>query len=90
MISSTQEKKALMNRINRIAGQVNGLGKMVEDDRECMEILNLVVSVQAALSGVWKQVVKSHLQHCIADAVASKKNTEELIDELVSHIERIK
>ncbi len=87
----TQEDKTkLIHRLNRISGQVNGLSKMINDDRACIEILNQVVSTQAALRGVWKQVVRSHLQHCVTDALIKNKNSDEIINELVEHIEKLK
>ena len=91
MAHFTQEdKKKLTVRLNRISGQINGLSKMINDDRECIEILNQVVSTQAALRGVWKQVVPGHLQHCVTDALIANKNSEQLIDELVEHIEKLR
>lgn len=85
-----EDKKKLTVRLNRISGQINGLSKMINDDRECIEILNQVVSTQAALRGVWKQVVRGHLQHCVTDALIANKNSEQLIDELVEHIEKLR
>lgn len=91
MAHFTQEdKKKLTVRLNRISGQINGLSKMINDDRECIEILNQVVSTQAALRGVWKQVVRGHLQHCVTDALIANKNSEQLIEELVEHIEKLR
>ena len=90
MVCFAQEtKKKLIVRLNRILGQVNGISKMIESDRECIEILNQILSTQAALKSVWKQVVKGHLENHITTAVIENKNSNELIDELVEHIERI-
>lgn len=77
-------------RLNRIEGQIRGIHKMVEENRECMEILNQIMSCQSALKGVWKEVVRGHLQNCIKDAMKSDKNSAELIAELVSHLDKIK
>ncbi len=84
------EKKRLIVRLNRIAGQINGLSKMITDDRECIEILNQIVSTQAALRGVWKQVVRGHLQHCVTDVLIQNKDSNAIIDELVEHIEKLR
>ena len=84
------DKKRLESRLNRIAGQVNGINRMIEQDRECIEILNQIISTQSALRGVWKQVVRGHLQHCITDSLKQNQNSNELIDELVDHIEKLK
>ncbi len=85
-----EDKKNLVVRLNRIAGQINGLSKMINDDRECIDVLNQIVSTQAALRGVWKQVVRSHLQHCVYDALKQNKNGDEIINELVEHIDKLR
>jgi len=54
-------KAANMNRLKRIEGQVRGLRKMVEDDRYCADILVQVASVQEALRGVGRNLMKNHL-----------------------------
>lgn len=87
---SDDDKKRLETRLNRISGQINGINKMISQDRECIEVLNQIISTQAALRGVWKQVVRGHFQHCITDSLKENKNADELIDELVEHIEKLK
>lgn len=87
---TSDDKKRLETRLNRIAGQINGINKMIAQDRECIDVLNQIISTQAALRGVWKQVVRDHLQHCITDSLKQNKNADELIDELVEHIEKLK
>lgn len=87
---TSDDKKRLETRLNRIAGQINGINKMIAQDRECIDVLNQIISTQAALRGVWKQVVRGHLQHCITDSLKQNKNADELIDELVEHIEKLK
>lgn len=84
------DKKKLIVRLNRIAGQVKGLSKMIDEDRECMDILNQIVSTQAALRGVWKQVVRGHLQHCVSDSLRQNKNSDEIIEDLVEHIDKLR
>ncbi|MCM1339520.1 MAG: metal-sensitive transcriptional regulator [Muribaculaceae bacterium] len=87
---SQEDKKRLCARLNRIGGQVQGINRMIEQDRECIEILNQIVSTQSALKGVWKQVVQGHLQHCVSEAMENHKTGNELIEELVEHIEKLK
>lgn len=87
---SEEEKKKLLTRLNRIEGQVRGIAKMIETQRECVEILNQLTSCQSALKGVWKEVVRSHLQNCIKNGLISQQNTDSLINELVEHLEKMK
>ena len=57
--------------LNRIAGQVKGVGQMVEDQRYCIDILHQVHAVKAALSKVETQILKSHAACCVEQAIAS-------------------
>ncbi|HXJ13280.1 MAG TPA: metal-sensitive transcriptional regulator [Candidatus Limnocylindrales bacterium] len=78
-------KAANLNRLKRIEGQVRGLQKMVENDRYCADILVQVASVQEALRGVGRNLMKNHLQHCATKAISSGKPKEAaaMYDELL-------
>ena len=78
-------KAANLNRLRRIEGQIRGLQKMVEEDRYCPDILVQVASVQEALRGVGRNLMKNHLQHCATEAIASGKPKEmaAMYDELL-------
>jgi DNA-binding FrmR family transcriptional regulator len=81
-------KEANQNRLRRIEGQVRGLQKMVEEDRYCADIVTQVASVQEALRGVARNLMKNHLHHCAAQALRSsrKEETEAMYDELLELI----
>ena len=81
-------KEANQNRLRRIEGQVRGLQKMVEEDRYCADIVTQVASVQEALRGVARNLMKNHLHHCAAQALRSRKKeeTEGMYDELLELI----
>ena len=81
-------KEANQNRLRRIEGQVRGLQKMVEEDRYCADIITQVASVQEALRGVARNLMKNHLHHCAAKALRSgkKDQTEAMYDELLELI----
>jgi DNA-binding FrmR family transcriptional regulator len=81
-------KEANQNRLRRIEGQVRGLQKMVEEDRYCADIITQVASVQEALRGVARNLMKNHLHHCAAKALRSgkKDETEAMYDELLELI----
>lgn len=87
---SDNDKKRLKTRLNRIEGQIRGIAKMLDENRDCIEILNQIISTQSALKGVWKQVIKDHLMVHISQALTNHKHGEELVDELVEHLEKIK
>ena len=81
-------KAANQNRLRRIEGQIRGLQKRVEEDRYCADIITQVASVQEALRGVVRNLMKNHLHHCAAKALHSgkKAETEAMYDELLELI----
>lgn len=78
-------KEANRNRLRRIEGQVRGLQKMVEGDRYCADVITQIASVQEALRGVARNLMKNHLHHCAAKALRSgkKQEAEAMYDELL-------
>lgn len=72
-------------RIRRIAGQVAGIERMIEEDRYCVDVLLQVAAVRAALDGVGKLLLRGHVETCVADAFASprRRDREQKIDELM-------
>src|ERR1700730_6957979 len=75
-------KAADRRRLRRIEGQIRGLQKMVEDDRYCPDIITQVASVQEALRGVARNLMRNHLHHCAAKALRSGKKAQAMYDEL--------
>ncbi|MDP2205010.1 MAG: metal-sensitive transcriptional regulator [Alphaproteobacteria bacterium] len=72
--------------VNRIGGQVSGIGKMIEDGRYCPDILNQIRAARAALKTLEGRILRGHLQSCVRDAFAST-NTDvqaEKIEEVVN------
>ncbi len=77
-----QEKKAVINRLKRIEGQVRGIERMVEENRYCIDILVQISAIQAALKKVGLSVTKRHIDHCVRHAVTEGEG-EEMVDELL-------
>jgi DNA-binding FrmR family transcriptional regulator len=65
------DKEALVKRLHRIEGQVRGIGRMVEDDRYCIDILTQVAAVNTALESLAFKVLDDHVNHCVTDALSS-------------------
>ena len=73
-----------LKRLRRIEGQVRGLQKMVEEDRYCADILTQISSVQEALRGVGRELMRNHLKHCATSAIkAGPEQAEPMYDELI-------
>lgn len=79
---SDEEKKAIVNRLKRIEGQVRGIQKMVEDDRYCIDILVQISAIQAALKKVGLSISERHMKHCVTHAIKTGDG-DEAIDELI-------
>lgn len=88
LCGTDQDKERLVSRLRRIEGQVRGLCGMVEQDRDCIEVLQQITSVSGALRGVWTQIVGDHLRGCIAKAAMDRDDL--LIDELIEHLQKIR
>ena len=65
------DRKAILNRLKRVEGQVRGISAMVEDDRYCIDILQQLQAVKAALSRAEDAILKNHAACCVAEAIAS-------------------
>jgi CsoR family transcriptional regulator, copper-sensing transcriptional repressor len=78
-------KAAVLTRLRRIEGQARGLQKMVEEERYCADVLAQVSSVQEALRGVARALMRNHLKHCATSAIRSGNpdEAEAMYDELV-------
>jgi len=84
-------KSANIRRLRRVEGQIRGLQKMVHEDRYCMDILIQVSSVQEALRGVSRNLMRNHLRHCASHAIRSghpldsEAVFEEILDLMFKH-----
>jgi DNA-binding FrmR family transcriptional regulator len=63
------QTKSVLNRLSRINGHIGAVKRMVEDGRDCPEVLIQLAAVRSAIDGVCKIILKDHLDHCIVDAV---------------------
>jgi DNA-binding FrmR family transcriptional regulator len=70
-IFTEELNRDLIDRLARVEGQVRGVAKMVEGQRPCLEVLQQLASVQAALKGVTKSVLRNYLERCASDAIRS-------------------
>jgi DNA-binding FrmR family transcriptional regulator len=65
------DKTGLARRLNRIEGQVRGIGKMIDEDRYCVDVLTQVSAVQSALDALALRLLEHHLHGCVQHAVKS-------------------
>jgi DNA helicase-2/ATP-dependent DNA helicase PcrA len=70
-------KTACLKRLGRIEGQVRGLGRMVEEDRYCIDVVTQISAVRAALRKVEEEILRDHVAHCVEHAIASGDKDEQ-------------
>jgi DNA-binding FrmR family transcriptional regulator len=83
----TDNKDHLLKRVNRLEGQVRGVGRMIEQDRYCIDIVNQLSAIQAAARELSLQLLEGHVRHCVAEAVR-EDNAEPKLQELVEALGR--
>ena len=81
-----QKTKAVLNRLSRAIGHMESIKRMVEDGRDCSEVLVQLSAVKAAINNTAKVILKDHIEHCMVDAVES--GDHEAIEELTAAIDR--
>ena len=80
-------KNELLTRLRRIGGQVDGIARMVEDDRYCMEVVTQISAAQGALERVALGLLDDHARHCIVEAEGDER--PERADELMAAVGRL-
>lgn len=85
---SKEEEKALKDRLSRIQGQVNGVSKMIEDNRYCGDILIQIASIERSLQEVGYIILKTHMDTCVREDI--KNDKEGIVDETIDLIRKLK
>lgn len=79
--------KKVLNRINYSIGHLNGILKMIEEGRDCSEVLVQLSAVNASISKVRKIIIKDHMEHCIVDAV--KSGDQKVLDDFLASMDKL-
>ncbi|MDD8048147.1 MAG: metal-sensing transcriptional repressor [Thomasclavelia sp.] len=86
-IRTNDEKKKMVQRLNRIEGQVRGISNMVQEDRYCVDIFNQVLAIQKSLNSFNKVLLANHINTCVVEDI--KNDNTEAVDELCSLIQKL-
>ncbi len=78
--------KAVINRLARAIGHLEHVKRMVEEGRDCSEVLIQIAAVRAAINNVGKVILQDHIQHCVVEAVA--RDDEQALDDLCQAIDK--
>ncbi|WP_026651252.1 metal-sensing transcriptional repressor [Butyrivibrio proteoclasticus] len=81
-----EEMKAIVNRLSKAIGHLESVKRMVEDDKDCTEVLIQLAAVRSAINNTGKAILKQHISHCIVHAV--QDGDEEAIQELNEAIDK--
>ncbi len=82
-----EERKALLNRLRRIEGQVRGLQNMLDNDVYCADILTQSAAVTAAMNAFNRELLSAHIHGCVARDI--RAGNDEVIDELMATIQKL-
>ncbi len=82
-----EEQKKLINRLNRIEGQIRGIKGMVESDAYCTDIITQVAAANAALNAFNKQLLSEHIRTCVAQDI--KDGKEDTIEDLLITLQKL-
>ena len=85
---SEKEKKQLQNRLSRMAGQLNGISRMLEENRYCGDILTQVAAVESALQALGYAILKEHMETCVVEEI--QKGNTAVVDEAVELVKKLK
>lgn len=81
-----ENTQAVLNRLSRAIGHLESVRKMVENGRDCSEVLIQIAAVRAAITNIGKVILQDHIQHCIVDAV--EQDDEQALDSLCQAIDK--
>ena len=81
------QTKAVLDRMSRAIGHMNAIKRMIEEGRDCSEVLIQLSAVSAEIKGVSKVILKDHIDHCVIDAVL--ENDSEALERLQKAIDQL-
>ena len=86
-LHARRDAAGLRKRLNRISGQVDGIARMIDEDRYCIDILTQVAAIRSALDALGLELLHDHAKGCLQHAVRSGKGAD-AIEELMQVVRR--
>lgn len=81
-----ENTEAVINRLSRATGHMEAIKKMVQEDRDCSEVLIQLAAVKSAVNNIAKIVLQDHIQHCVVDAIET--GDKNVLDDLSTAIDK--
>jgi len=88
MDSTHKHRKQVIDRLSRIEGHVSGVKKMVEEDRDCPDLLHQIAAIKAALNKTGELILEDHIESCMVNAV-NEGTTEKFVKNLKEAISKL-
>ncbi len=85
---SAEDLKNLKNRLSRMQGQLNGIGRMLDENRYCGDILVQIAAVESALTSFGHLILKEHMETCVQEKI--KQGDQEVIEETLELIKKLR
>ncbi len=86
-LAARRDKAALLKRLNRVSGQVEGVSRMIGEDRYCIDILTQLAAIRSALDALGLKLLHDHAQGCLQQAIRSG-NGQHAIEEMMQVVQR--
>jgi len=84
----SEERKKALQSLKTAKGQIEGIIKMIEDDRYCIDVANQILAAQSLLKKADLMILQGHLRHCVKEA-CNNNNPDEKIEEVNKILEKI-
>lgn len=88
MHRDAEQAAPLLGRVRKIAGQVEGVGRMIEANRDCPEILHTITAIHSALRGLEAKLLEDHVHHCVSEAAANPAALDARLKEILALYKR--
>ena len=83
-----KQRKQLQNRLSRITGQLNGIGRMLEENRYCGDILIQVAAVESALQSFGYLILQEHMETCVVEEI--QNGNTQIMEEAIELVKKLK
>lgn len=78
--------QAVIHRLSRAIGHLEAIREMVREDRDCCEVLTQLAAVKSAINGIGREMLKDHIEHCVADAI--REGNQQALADLSAALDR--
>ncbi len=85
----TEERKKALKNLKTVRGQIDGIIKMIEEGRYCVDVSNQIMASYSLLKTANLNILEGHLNHCVSESFNNKENNEEKINEVISLLKRM-